>query len=137
MNLALQGRKEATIGTWATQWLTKRYNPLCVPTADIDLDPSLPANAEFWVPEPDEIDDCEGFGLFQDVWPITDVSADNAIAVVPEDELLCRVVADLAHDAADFDILAAAVETGSIGDDDEITADSLSALASYLTGSQR
>jgi hypothetical protein len=49
------------------------------PTADIDLDPSLPANAEFWVPEPDEIDDYEGFGMFQDVWPITEV-------------LLCHVV---------------------------------------------
>ena len=108
---------------------------LCVyPTADIDLDPSLPENAEFWVPEPEEIDDHEGFGLFQDVWPITDVSADDAIAVAQEDELLCRVVADLAHDAADFDILAAAVETGSIGEDDEITAESLSALAPYLTG---
>jgi hypothetical protein len=106
------------------------------PNADIGLDPSLPTRAEFWVPEPEEIDDYEGFGLFHDVWPITDVSADHAIAVAQEDELLCQVVADLARDAADFDILAAAVETGSIGEDDEITAESLSALAPYLTGEQ-
>jgi hypothetical protein len=108
---------------------------LCVyPTADIELDPSLPTNAEFWVPEPDEIDDNEGFGMFQDVWPITDVSVDEANAVAREDGLLCQVVAGLARDAVDFDILAAAVETGSVGEEDEISAESLAALAPYLTG---
>jgi hypothetical protein len=104
------------------------------PTADIELDPSLPAHAEFWVPDPSEIDDYEGFGLFHDVWPITDVSVDDAMAVVREDGLLCQVVADLARDAADFDVLAAAVETGSMGEDDDITAETLAALAPYLTG---
>lgn len=104
------------------------------PTADMELDPSLPANAEFWVPEPDEIDDYEGFGMFHDVWPITDVSLDEANAVAREDALLCQVVADLARDAADFDVLAAAVETGSVGEDDEISAESLAALSPYLDG---
>lgn len=103
------------------------------PTADIELDSSLPANAEYWIPEPDEINDDEGFGMFQDVWPITDVSADEADTVVREDGLLCQVVADLARDAADFDVLAAAVETGSVGDD-EISPESLEALSPYLTG---
>ena len=104
------------------------------PTADIDLDPSIPANAEFWVPEPDEIDDYEGFGMFQDVWPITDVSVDEANTVVREDGLLCQVVGGLARDAADFDVLAASVETGSVGEDDEVSAESLAALSPYLTG---
>ena len=97
------------------------------PTADIELDPSLPAGAEYWEPDPEEIDEYEGFGLFQDVWPITDVSVDDAIAVAREDGLLCQVVGGLARDAADFDVLAAAVETGSAGEDDEITAESLPA----------
>lgn len=104
------------------------------PTADIELEPSLPAGAEYWEPEPEEIDEYEGFGLFQDVWPITDVSVDDAIAVAREDGLLCRVVGGLARDAADFDVLAAAVETGSAGEDDELTAEKLPALAPYLTG---
>jgi hypothetical protein len=104
------------------------------PTADIELDPSLPAGAEFWEPDPEEIDEYAGFGLFQDVWPITDVSVDDAIAVAREDGLLCQVVDGLARDAADFDVLAAAVETGSAGEDDEITAESLPALTPYLTG---
>ena len=104
------------------------------PTADIRLDPSLPANAEFWVPEPEEIDDYEGFGLFQDVWPIIDVSEADAIAVAREDRLLCQVVSGLARDAADFDVLAAAVETGSVGEDDEVTSETLGILAPYLTG---
>jgi hypothetical protein len=104
------------------------------PVADIWLDAVLPARAEFWVPEPDEIDDYEGFGLFQDVWPITDISVDDAISVAREDKLLCQVVGGLASNAADFDVLAAAVETGSVGEDDEITMESLAALAPYLTG---
>ena len=104
------------------------------PTADIQLDPSLPAGAEHWEPDPEEIDEYEGFGLFQDVWPITDVSVDDAIAVAREDGLLCQVVGGLARDAADFDVLAAAIETGSVGEDDEITAESLPALTPYLTG---
>jgi hypothetical protein len=103
-------------------------------TADIELDSALPVNAEFWVPDPGEIDDYEGFGLFQDVWPITDVSPDAAIAIAREDELLCRVVSGLARDATDFDVLAAAVETGSAGEDDEITAENLAGLAPYLAG---
>jgi len=104
------------------------------PTADVELDPSIPANAEFWVPEPDEINDYEGFGMFQDVWPITDVSVDDANTVAREDALLCQVVAGLARDAADFDILAAAVETGSVDEDDAISAKNLAALSPYLTG---
>lgn len=104
------------------------------PTADIELDPSLPAGAEYWMPDPEEINEYEGFGLFQDVWPITDVSVDDAITVAREDGLLCQVVGDLAQEAADFDVLAAAVETGSVGEDDQITAESLQALTPYLTG---
>jgi hypothetical protein len=107
--------------------------PDVYPTADIELDPALPAHAEFWVPEPDDIDDYEGFGLFRDVWPITDVSAAEAAAVAGKDELLCRVVGSLARNAADFDVLAAVIETGSTGED-EITAGNLAALAPYLTG---
>ena len=71
--------------------------------------------------------------MFQDVWPITEASVDEANAVAREDAQLCQVVADLARDAADFDVLAAAVETGSVGDD-EISAESLAALSPYLTG---
>lgn len=104
------------------------------PTADIELDPALPACAEFWVPELDEIDDYEGFGLFHDVWPIVGVSADAAACVTREDRLLCRVVGDLARDAGDFDVLASVIETGSVGEDDGISARCLTALAPYLTG---
>jgi len=49
------------------------------------------------------------------------VSVNDAIAVAREDELLCQVVGGLASDPADFDVLAAAVETGSVGEDDEIS----------------
>jgi hypothetical protein len=43
-------------------------------------------------------------------------------------------VGGVARNAADFDVLAAAVETGSAGEDDDIAAENLTALAPYLTG---
>jgi hypothetical protein len=104
------------------------------PTADVELDSSLPLGAEYWEPDPEEIDEYEGFGLFQDVWAITDVSVDDAISVAREDALLCEIVGGLARDAAEFDVLAAALETGSTGEDDEISEESLSGLTAYLTG---
>src|SRR6202012_320103 len=54
--------------------------------------------------------------------------------VARKDGWLCQVVGDLAGDSADFDVLAAAVETGSAGEEDETTPEYLSALAPYLTG---
>jgi hypothetical protein len=72
--------------------------------------------------------------MFHDVWPIAGVSVEEANAVAREDGRLSQVIADLARDVADFDVIAAAVETGSVGEGDEISAESLAALAPYLTG---
>ena len=106
------------------------------PTADIDLDPRLPpaSGFEFWVPEPNEIDEYEGFGNFRNVWAITDVSVSDAEAVVRQDKMLCRIVGDLASDAIEFDDLAAAVEAGSADEIDGISGDHLAILTRHLTG---
>jgi hypothetical protein len=104
------------------------------PTAEIPLDPFLPANAEFWVPGPEDIDEYEGFGLFQDVWTIADVSVPEAAAVATEDRKLCRVVGDLAHDAVGFDAIAMAVQAGSADEVEGISDASLAAIGPYLTG---
>ena len=104
------------------------------PTADIRLDCFLPPDAEFWVPGPEDIDDYEGFGLFQDVWPITDISVAEAAAVAREDRKLCRIVGDLARDAVDFDAVALAVQAGSADEIEGISAESLAALGPCLTG---
>jgi len=104
------------------------------PIADIPLDPFLPADAEFWVPGPEDIDEYEGFGLFQDVWTITDVPVAEAAAVASEDRELCRVVGDLARDAAGFDLIAMAVQAGSADEVEGISDATLAALGPYLTG---
>lgn len=107
----------------------------CVfPTADIQLRPELPPAAEFWTPEPGEVDEYEGFGLFQDVWAIVGVSRGDAMRVVEQDKLLAKVVGGIARDPVEFDLLAAAVETGSTDEIDETDTAHLRALAPYLTG---
>jgi hypothetical protein len=105
-----------------------------VPRADIRLNPELPTDAEFWVPEPDEIDDYEGFGWFEDVWPIVGVSVADAAAILASDRLLCRVVGDLASSVLEYDALAGAVEAGTIDEIDGISAENQTALAPYLAG---
>jgi hypothetical protein len=104
------------------------------PIADIHPDPLLPVDAEYWVPGPGDIDEYEGFGLFQDVWTITDISAAEATAVAREDRELCRVVGDLARDAVGFDAIAMAVQAGSADEVEGISDATLAALGPYLTG---
>jgi hypothetical protein len=106
------------------------------PVADIVLSSQLPPSSEFefWTPETDEIDEYEGFGCFRDVWAITGITTREAIEVFRQDKLLCRVVSDLASDAIEFDVLAAAAESGSTDEIDVISSGHLAALARYMTG---
>jgi hypothetical protein len=101
------------------------------PRTDIELHTELPDGAEFWIPAPEDIDEEEGFSYFRDVWPITDVTVDHAQGVVTQDRFLSALVASLATSEMEFEVLAAAAETGS-GEDDELTTEQLAALADYF-----
>jgi len=102
------------------------------PRHDVALNPELPADAEFWTPEPDDIDEEEGFGYFRDVWPILNVSADEALAVYRRDKALSTLVADLATNEREFDILASVAETGSDDEVEGITGDQVAALVDHF-----
>ncbi len=103
------------------------------PTTDIELHPDSPLGAEFWTPQPRDIDDDEGFGYFQDVWPIVGVSVRDARTIAEQDKLLCQLVGQQAQNALEFDALATAVETGSADDVEGINPDQLAAIGPYPT----
>jgi hypothetical protein len=94
-----------------------------IPRSDLDLSAQIPAEAKYWLPARDDLEDDEGFGFFRDVWPILDVSFNQAKAQLADDERLVKLVAEAANNADEFDALAKAVEAGDVDD-----------LASLLSG---
>jgi hypothetical protein len=101
------------------------------PRAQIDLHAALPRTASFWTPEPDDVDEYSGFGFFDNVWTIADITALEAREMLDKDRSLCQFVSRLARDESQFDMLANTVETGVA--DDEIQPSHLTALRPYLT----
>lgn len=103
------------------------------PTADIELDPELPAAAQFWTPSASDLEEEEGFGFFRDTWPIVGISEAEAREMTLTDRSLCEFTNSVAETASDFDAIATAVETGSIEDINGLTTGQLTALTPYLT----
>lgn len=87
-----------------------------IPTAHVELTPELPATATFWAPNPSDIGD-EGFGFFRDVWDIVKVDPRAAAEMIAVEASIADVVADLAHNDEEFDLLARAIEDGDASDE--------------------
>ena len=104
------------------------------PPSKIDLNPQLPSGAQFWVPEPEDLEDDEGFAYFRDAWPITDISESEARRIVSTDRSLALFVSSLATTDVGFDAIAIAVETGSAEDIEGLSTKQLTKLPPYLTG---
>lgn len=79
------------------------------PRSDLDLVTTLPKNFAFKTPEPEDIDE-EGFGFFRGVWPIVGGSLDYARELAARERELADIVATIATDEAEFDLIASDVE---------------------------
>jgi hypothetical protein len=101
------------------------------PRADVELHPELPDAAEFWTPGPDDIDE-EGFGYFRNVWPIVDVTEEEAREMLQRDRTASSFVSELASTEAEFDAIAKVVETGESDRAKDLTADKRAALGPYI-----
>ncbi|MCE6999971.1 hypothetical protein LZG04_34920 [Saccharothrix sp. S26] len=86
-----------------------------IPTFDVGITSSLPDNAEFWVPTSEDLED-EGIGYFRDKWPILDVSVDDAMGMLRLEVEILDVVSSLVADPSEYEVLAHAVEAGSLND---------------------
>src|ERR1700761_9518723 len=103
------------------------------PLAAVNPSSDLPQSAEFWTPKSDDIDEYEGFGFFENVWAIIDVSEEEAREILLRDIDLCRLASRLADDELEFDIIASTIETGVLDDPDELTPSKRATLQPYLT----
>jgi hypothetical protein len=107
------------------------YNKHVYPRMNVELHPELPPIAEFWTPGPDDIDE-EGFGYFRGVWPIVDVTEEEAREMLQRDRTASSFVSELASTESEFNLIAKVVETGESDRTKDVTADKRVALSPYI-----
>jgi hypothetical protein len=103
------------------------------PTTDVTFDSRLPSAAQFWTPSQSDLEEDEGFGLFREVWPIFDITEVEARDITLRDQSLAAFVGDIATNDVEFDLIATAVETGSVEDIEGLAHEQYVALTPYLT----
>jgi hypothetical protein len=80
------------------------------PTSSLSGSITIPSDATFWMPNPEDIDE-EGIGAyFRDTWLIKDVPVREARRLKQKERRIAEVVGNLAATAEDFDRIAYAVE---------------------------
>lgn len=81
------------------------------PQRETEINATIPASAEYWIPGSSDIDE-EGYGLsFRDVYPILDVAVADARAIVEWEHAATNWVSAEATDEAEFEALAETVES--------------------------
>ena len=111
------------------------YNGYMYPRTDVELHPELPDAATFWTPGPDDIDE-EGFGYFRGVWPIVDVTEEEAREMLQRDRTASLFVSELASTDIEFDVIAKVVETGESARAENLPADQRTALIPYIAADE-
>lgn len=80
------------------------------PVREVVIDSSIPANADYWVPKPSDIDD-EGFGCYsRDVWPLIGVRTKEARALIERERRAAEYVARESDTEEQFEALAEIIE---------------------------
>jgi hypothetical protein len=101
---------------------------------------TIPGDATFWMPKPEDID-VDGIGaFFHDSWLIKDVPVREARRLRREERRIAEIVGHLATTAEDFDRLAHAVEDGYDADEPDggfdLTATERAKLDEFLAESE-
>lgn len=97
---------------------TYTLGSIMFPTSPLSGSTTVPGEATFWMPKPEDIDD-DGIGvLIHDTWLIKDVPVREARRLRQEESRIAEVVGRLATTPEDFDRLATAVEEGLEPDGD-------------------
>jgi len=107
------------------------------PTSPLSGSITIPSEATFWMPKPEDIDE-EGIGsLIRGTWLIKDVPVREARQLGQEERRIAEVLGNLAAAAEDFDRLAHAVEDGYDPDNPDgryaLTSTERTALGDFLS----
>src|SRR6266567_8365943 len=107
------------------------------PTSPLSGSITIPREATFWMPKPEDIDE-EGIGsLIRGTWLVKDVPVREARQLGQEERRIAEVLGNLAATAEDFDRLAHAVEDGYDPDNPDeryaLTSTERTALGDFLS----
>jgi hypothetical protein len=107
------------------------------PTSSLSGSITIPSEATFWMPKPEDIDE-DGIGAyFHDTWLIKDVPVREARRLRQEECRVAEAVGRMANTAEDFDRLAHAVEGGYDPDESDegytVTATERVGLAEFIS----
>ena len=92
---------------------------------------TIPGDASFWMPKPEDVDEEGVGGFFRGTWLIKDVSVREARRLMQRERRIAEIVGELAATAEDFDRLAHAAEDGYAGY--ALTAEERAALDDFLS----
>ncbi|WP_159329677.1 hypothetical protein [Streptomyces tendae] len=82
-----------------------------IPFVSMNVDPSVPVDAQLGLPAEDEIGE-EGYGVFRNVWTIYPPDLVQLAALLDEERLLVSLIDEASQTTAEFEARAAAVEGG-------------------------
>ena len=110
------------------------------PTSSLSGSVTIPSEATFWMPKPEDIDE-DGIGAYiHDTWLIKDIPVREARRLRREERRMAEAVGRLATTAEDFDRLAHAVEGGYDPDEsdegDALTATERADLDEFLSAGE-
>lgn len=89
------------------------------PTSPSEGSITLPNDATFWMPKPEDTGDDGISAFFHDTWLIRDVPVREARRLRQKERQIAEIVGRLATTAEDFDRVAHAVEDGFDADEPE------------------
>ena len=107
------------------------------PTSSLSGSITIPGDATFWMPKPEDIDD-DGIGaFFHDTWLIKDVLVREARRLRQQERRIAEAIGHLATTAEDFDRLTHAVEDGYDPDDGyDLTSTERAELDEFLSNDE-
>ncbi len=79
------------------------------PRAQVEIEVSIPAGDDYWVPKPRDIDE-EGFGDFRGVWPIVRATTRLTADVIEDERVAAEYVDAHASTPEEFEKLARQIE---------------------------
>jgi hypothetical protein len=82
------------------------------PRAHVEVEISIPAGDDYWVPKPSEIGE-EGFGDFRGVWPIVEATTRLTADVIEDERVAAEYIDAHASTPEEFEKLAREIESYS------------------------
>jgi hypothetical protein len=81
-----------------------------IPRFNVDIDPEIPSEAAFWMPDPDDLASDDGIGYFHNTWNLGEVTREEALEVIEQERTILDLVELLAIGVQEYEQVCSAME---------------------------